>query len=57
MGSKATARKNKYNNKTYKQFTARLKPELYNNITEFCKKNQLSYSKFLEKALDILKTE
>ena len=54
MGTSATKAKNKYNKENYKQFKANLKPELFNRIDSYCKKNNLSRSQFLTKAIDLL---
>ena len=57
MGATSTASKNKYNKKTYENFNVRLKPELFNLIDDYCKKNGLSRSQFLQKAIDTLAAE
>ncbi len=57
MGATSTASKNKYNKKAYENFNVRLKPELFNLIDDYCKKNGLSRSQFLQKAIDTLAAE
>lgn len=54
MGTSATRAKRKYNEKNYKRFEARLKPELFNSIDTYCKKNKLSKPQFLEIAIKLL---
>ncbi len=51
----STKVKSRYNNKTYKSFAVRLKPDFYEELIDFCKERELSYSEFLKKALDTLK--
>lgn len=38
---------NDYNKGNYKQLHVRLKPEEYDEITKYCKKNNLSYKQFI----------
>ena len=57
MGATSTESKNKYNKKAYENFNVRLKPELFNLIDDYCKKNGLSRSQFLQKAIDTLAAE
>lgn len=51
----STEVKARYNKKAYKSFSVRVKPDFYDELITFCKDNNLSYSEFLKKALDILK--
>lgn len=46
--------KNRYNKKNYKQFSTQIKPELYEEINNFCKNNNLSKPAFLKLAIDTL---
>lgn len=57
MGKTSTAVKSRYNQKTYKTFSAKIKPEFYEDLIGFCKENNMSYSEFLKKALKNLKEE
>lgn len=50
----SSAVKNRYNQKNYKVFRASVKPELYERIEGFKKKNNLSNPKFLLKAMEKL---
>lgn len=54
MGANSTASKNKYNKKTYENFNVRIKPELFNRIDRYCKKNNISRSQFLLAAINTL---
>lgn len=46
--------KAKYNKKTYKYFNTQIKPELLNDINEYCKRYELSKPQFLKKAIETL---
>lgn len=45
----------KYQEEHYKVFKAKLKPDEYNVIDEYMKKNKLNKSTFLRKAIEVLK--
>lgn len=51
----SSAVKNRYNQKHYKVFRASVKPELYGEIEEYKKENNLSNPQFLAKAIEKLK--
>lgn len=46
--------KNRYNKKAYKHFSSRVKPDLYERIDNYCKDQELSKSKFLELAIQLI---
>lgn len=46
--------KNLYNSSHYKRFEAQLKPEFYEQLSNFCRKHNLSYSKFLQKSFQLM---
>lgn len=50
----SSAVKNRYNQSHYKVFRASIKPELFEKIEDYKKKNDLSNPKFLEKAIETL---
>lgn len=50
----SSAVKNRYNKKAYKQFLARLKPELYNQVSSYCERENLSKPDFIKIAIDEL---
>lgn len=50
----SAAVKARYNKKHYKKFQADIKIELFDRITEYVKKEQISKSEFLEQALEKL---
>ena len=50
----STAVKNRYNQKHYKVFRASIKPDLYEKIEDYKKKNGLSNPQFLAKAMEEL---
>ncbi len=54
MGKTSSAVKQKYNEKTYTQFNVRILPELDARIKNYCDKNNLSRSQFLQKAIENL---
>ncbi len=54
MSKTSTAAKYRYNKKTYKQFNVQIKPDLFNQITEFCTSNGLSRAEFLKLAISTL---
>lgn len=45
---------NRYNAKTYKQFTARIRPELSGRIDSYIKQEDISKPEFLRRAIDEL---
>ena len=56
MSSKAQTRASyKYNKKTYKQFNVQIKPELWQEIMDYCKDNGISRAEFLKQSLEQLK--
>lgn len=57
MGTSATKAKRKYNEKNYKRFEVRLKPELFEQIEKFRSENNISRSQFLEMAISVLGKE
>lgn len=50
----SSAVKNRYNKKAYKQYLARVKPELYNRLSEYCERENLSKPAFLQRAIETL---
>lgn len=46
---------NKYNKKTYKNWSIRLKPELYEELVNFCTENNMSHSQFIRASLEASK--
>lgn len=57
MGTAATRAKTRYNDKAYKQYAVRVKPDLFDRIDLYCKNNNLSKSQFLEMAIKKLEEE
>ena len=53
----SSAVKNRYNAKTYKNFRAAIKPELYGRIDEYIKQEGISRPEFLLRAIEHLKGE
>ena len=53
----SSAVKNRYNAKTYKNFRAAIKPELYGRIDEYIKQEGISRPEFLLRAIENLKGE
>ena len=51
----SSAVKNRYNQKHYKVFRASLKHELYDEIENYKKENNLNNPQFLAKAMEILR--
>lgn len=45
---------NRYNKKTYKQFAARIKPDLFQRIEDYTIKEAISKPEFLERAINVL---
>lgn len=45
---------NRYNKKTYKQFAARVKPDLFQRIEDYTTKEGISKPEFLERAINVL---
>lgn len=45
---------NRYNKKTYKNFGARLKPDLYERISNYTNKEGISKPEFLQRAINKL---
>lgn len=45
---------NRYNKKTYKQFAARIKPDLSQRIEDYIAKEGISKPEFLERAINII---
>lgn len=45
---------NRYNRKTYKQFSARIKPNLSQRIEDYTTKEGISKPEFLERAINAL---
>lgn len=54
MGATSTASKYKYNKKAYKAFNVQIKPEIFDRIDQYCKKNNISRSQFLLNAINTL---
>lgn len=50
----SSAVKNRYNKKAYKQFAARIKPDLSQRIEDYTTKEGLSKPEFLERAINAL---
>lgn len=50
----STAVKRRYNEKHYKKFQADIKLDLFERITAYTKKEQISKSEFLQKAINKL---
>jgi metal-responsive CopG/Arc/MetJ family transcriptional regulator len=46
--------KARYNAKAYKSFSTQIKPELFEQIDNYCKEHGLSRSQFLEQAINAL---
>lgn len=57
MSKTSTAVKQKYLDKTYIQFSCRIRPELAEQLAEYMAENNLSRSEFLKAALSKLKGE
>ena len=53
----STTAKQLWNEKHYKQFNVMVKPELFDRITEYTKRENISRREFLERALDSLNKE
>jgi metal-responsive CopG/Arc/MetJ family transcriptional regulator len=54
MSKTSAAVKYRYNSKTYKQFNVQIKPELFEQIDNYCKEHELSRSQFLQQAINAL---
>ena len=54
MGATSTASKYKYNKKANKAFNVQIKPEIFDRIDQYCKKNNISRSQFLLNAINTL---
>ena len=54
MGKTSWQVKAKYNKKTYKNFSTKIRPELLNDINKYCEENELSKPQFLKIAIDTL---
>ncbi len=57
MGYTSSEVKARYNKKTYRTFGANIRPELFNELDEYCKSHGLSKSEFLKLALSTLKNQ
>ena len=57
MGKTSWEVKAKYNSKHYRNFSTRIKHELFEQIDNYCKENNLSRSQFLKLAIDTLEKE
>lgn len=55
MGQTSSAVKYKYNQKTYKAFNVQIKPELFEEIDNYCKEHNMSRSQFLQLAINTVK--
>ena len=53
----SSAVKRRYNEKNYKNFRAAIKPELYDRIDEYIKKEGISRPEFLLRAIENMKGE
>ena len=53
----STTSKQLWNEKHYKQFNCQIKPELFDRITEYTKREDISRREFLERALNRLNKE
>ena len=53
----STTSKQLWNEKHYRQFNVMVKPELFDRITEYTKRENISRREFLERALDSLSKE
>ena len=51
MGKTSNAVKDRWNKAHYKQYTARIKPDIYDEIEKYIADNGLSKPKFLELAI------
>lgn len=54
MGATSSAVKRRYNQKAYRQFTAQIKPELFERIAAYQEAHGLSRPQFLLQAIDAL---
>lgn len=49
--------KREYNKKHYRQFSASLKPELYERINGFCKEAEINKTEFMAQAIELMENK
>lgn len=49
--------KREYNKTHYRQFSASLKPELYERITGFCKEKEINKTEFMAQAIELMENK